>query len=81
MPGHRDHDRPASRWETQRVWAASIVAGGLLLFTWPFVRTPRLDLALTYAHFLGAWAAVVAALWGLSRNVGPPGRDGTGGDG
>ena len=38
----RDDERSTGRWEPQRAWALSILALGLLLFTWPFVRAPRL---------------------------------------
>jgi hypothetical protein len=54
----------------QTAWAASIAVLGLLLFTWPFVRTPPLDIGASYAHLLGAWAAIVVALASLSRAIG-----------
>jgi hypothetical protein len=56
------------------------VALGLLLFTWPFVRTPPLPLGHAYAHLLGSWLLVVAALLALARALRAPagrrGRDG-----
>jgi hypothetical protein len=51
-------------------WAASIAVLGLLLFTWPFVRTPPLGLGASYTHLLGAWAVIVIALACLSRAIG-----------
>jgi hypothetical protein len=45
----------------------SIFALGLLLFTWPFVRTPLLPLGPAYAHLLGAWLVVIAALAVMAR--------------
>lgn len=58
--------------------AASIIVVGLLLFTWPLLRTPLLAIGLSYVHLLAAWAIVVAALYGLSRRLG--GRERTRGD-
>ncbi len=51
-------------------WAAFIAVLGLLLFTWPFVRTPPLGIGASYAHLLGAWAVIVIALGLLSRAIG-----------
>lgn len=51
-------------------WAAFIAVAGLLLFTWPFVRTPHLGIGASYAHLLGAWAAIIVALGLLSRAIG-----------
>lgn len=51
-------------------WASSVVVLGLLLFAWPFLRTPPLGIGLSYAHLMGAWALVVAALALLSRALG-----------
>jgi hypothetical protein len=51
-------------------WAASIAVLGLLLFVWPFLRTPLLGLGASYAHLLGSWAVVVIALALLSRAIG-----------
>lgn len=66
--------RPAEilppRLHGRRAWAASIFGLGLLLFTWPFVRTPPLAIAGAYLHLLGAWVAVIAALYALSRALG-----------
>jgi hypothetical protein len=77
--GRRDDERPASRWHRQRAWAACILLLGLLLLVWPFVRTPPLTLGLTFAHLLGAWAAAIVALFGMSLELGRHGRGG--GDG
>jgi hypothetical protein len=51
----------------RRVFAAGLLVTGLLLFTWPFVRVPRLHLVPAYLHLLAAWVLVVAALALLSR--------------
>lgn len=45
----------------------SVVVVGLLLFAWPFLRTPPLGMGGSYAHLLGAWALVIVALALLSR--------------
>ncbi len=58
----RRHDR-----RRRGAWAVTLAVLGLLVFTWPFVRTPLLDIGRSYAHLLGAWAAVVAALALLGR--------------
>jgi hypothetical protein len=66
----------ASRHPRLGAWAASIAVLGLLLFVWPFVRTPLLGIGLSYAHLLGAWGAVVLALALLSRAIGRDRRGG-----
>jgi hypothetical protein len=66
----RVEERPGVRWRRQRAWAASILAGGLILFVWPFVRTPPLSIGLSYAHLLGSWALVIAALATMARSLG-----------
>jgi hypothetical protein len=58
---------PRGRPRGRGGWASSVVVLGLLLFTWPFLRTPLLGIGLSYAHLLGAWALVVVALALLSR--------------
>lgn len=71
MPDRRHAaERPPVRWERQRAWAASIFGFGLLLFVWPFVRTPPLAIGPTYAHLLGAWTLVVVALHLMARSLG-----------
>jgi hypothetical protein len=77
----RDDEGSTARWEPQRAWALSILAGGLLLFTWPFVRTPFLALGSSYAHLLGAWVVVIAALAGMARTLRPAPRRGGGSGG
>ena len=72
----RQEERSPARWEPQRAWAVSILAFGLLLFTWPFVRTPHLPLGAAYAHLLGAWVAVILALAAMARALHRPGRRG-----
>ncbi len=77
MRAHRGaEDRPGVRWRRQRAWAASILVGGLLLFAWPFVRTPPLSLGLSYAHLLASWAVVIAALATMARSLARRGRGG-----
>ena len=49
------------------MFAAGLLVTGLLLFTWPFVRVPRLHLVPAFLHLLAAWALVVAGLAVLSR--------------
>jgi hypothetical protein len=49
-----------------------ILVFALLVFTWPFVRTPPLTLGESYLHLLGAWLGVVILLHAISRN---PERD------
>lgn len=51
------------------VFAVSLLAAALLLFTWPLVRGPRLHLVPAYLHLLAAWTLVVAALLVMSRAV------------
>ncbi len=76
MPGRaRPEKGPDTRWRRQRVWAASILVVGLLLFTWPFVRTPPLGLGQTYVHLLWSWALVIAGLAAMARSL-AGGRDG-----
>jgi uncharacterized membrane protein HdeD (DUF308 family) len=81
VPGQRDDERSTARWEPQRAWAVSILAVGLLLFTWPFVRTPALPIGPSYLHLLGAWLIVIGALAAMARALsarlrGRGGRDG-----
>ncbi len=45
-----------------RAFAAGLLASALLLFTWPFVRVPRLHLVPAFLHLLAAWVLTVAAL-------------------
>lgn len=77
----RSHDEafPPERRHRVAAWASSIAAMGLLLFTWPFLRSPPLGIGASYAHLLWAWVAVVALLALLSRALArppPPGGDG-----
>jgi hypothetical protein len=57
-------------------WATSIVVVGLLLFTWPFLRVPLLGIGRSYAHLIGSWAVVVAALALLARALARRGSSG-----
>ena len=54
----------------QRAFAAALLVGGLLLFTWPFVRVPPLHVVPAFLHLAGAWALVVAGLALLSHAIG-----------
>ncbi len=78
MPTRRREERPGVRWRRQRAWAATILVGGLLLFLWPFVRTPPLSIGLSYAHLLGSWAVVIAALFSMARSLGRGREEGDG---
>jgi hypothetical protein len=53
-----------------RACAAALVVGGLLVFCWPFVRSPPLGLPGSYLHLLGAWASVVALTALVTRVLG-----------
>jgi hypothetical protein len=64
------------RRSRRAAWAWSIFTVGLLLFIWPFLRTPLLAIGPSYGHLLGAWAAIVVALALLSRAIGRDRRDG-----
>lgn len=70
MASTADDATPRERRLRRGAWAASIAVLGLLLFTWPFVRVPPLGIGASYAHLLGAWAAIVVALAFLSRAIG-----------
>jgi hypothetical protein len=58
-----------------RAWVAALVGLGLLVFTWPFVRTPPLGLLGSYLHLLGAWAVMVLAIAATARALGRGGAD------
>jgi hypothetical protein len=60
-----------------RACCAALVVGGLLVFCWPFVRSPPLSLLGSYLHLLGAWAAVIVhtALATRLLGRGEAGRD------
>ncbi len=51
------------------VLAAALSVTAVLLLCWPFVRDPPLDLRDAYLHLFGAWAALIAVAWWLSRGV------------
>jgi hypothetical protein len=70
MAPRADLGSPRERAFRRGAWATSIVVGGLLLFTWPFLRTPLLGIGLSYAHLLGAWAVIVGALALMARALG-----------
>lgn len=77
MTPSEDPVRKLDRRRRHGAWAVILAVVGLLLFTWPFVRSPPLDIGRSYAHLLGAWASVVVALALLGRAVR---RDGPAGD-
>lgn len=79
-PGAAEAGSPRERQHRGGAWAALVTVLGLLLFTWPFLRSPRLGIGAAYAHLLGAWAAIVAALALVSRALGRAAR-GRGRDG
>ncbi len=60
-------DLHPGRSHERGVLALSISVAGLLLFTWPFIATPPLEIASAFVHLLGAWVALLAALFALSR--------------
>jgi hypothetical protein len=70
MIKREDDSTPRERQFRRGAWAISIAVLGVLLFTWPFVRTPLLAIGPSYAHLLGAWAVIVLALAALSRALG-----------
>jgi hypothetical protein len=70
MVKRADDSTPRERQFRRGAWAMSVAALGVLLFTWPFVRTPLLAIGPSYAHLLGAWAVIVLALAILSRAIG-----------
>jgi cytochrome bd-type quinol oxidase subunit 2 len=51
----------------QRAFAAGFLVAGVLVFTWPFVRSPKLDLVPAYAHLAVAWLLVVIGLVAMAR--------------
>ena len=68
---HTEEAPSPERRRRLRAWAASIVVLGLMLFAWPFLRTPLLGIGPSYAHLLGAWALIVAGLALLARALRP----------
>jgi hypothetical protein len=46
--------------------------GALLLFCWPFVRSPPLSIAEAFAHLFGAWLLTIAALALFARALARP---------
>jgi O-antigen/teichoic acid export membrane protein len=64
LEGERTRIRRVLR---QRAFAVGFLVAGLLVFTWPFVRAPRLDLVPAYAHLAVAWVLVVIGLAAMAR--------------
>jgi hypothetical protein len=58
-----------------RAGSAALVIGGLLLFCWPFVRTPPLGLIGSYLHLLFSWAALIVGIALVARSLGRRGGD------
>jgi prolipoprotein diacylglyceryltransferase len=71
-----ERDRPGPRL-SGRAFGTAVVVGGLLLFCWPFVRTPPLGLGGSYLHLLGSWLAVIVVIALTARALR---RNGTGDD-
>lgn len=53
----------------QRAFAAGFLVAGVLVFTWPFVRAPKLDLLPAAAHLAVSWVLVVIGLAAMARAV------------
>lgn len=68
----QDSERGGDAGLSRRAWGIALGVLGLLLFTWPFVRTPPLGLLGSYLHLLGSWAAIVVAIWLTARAMAPP---------
>jgi hypothetical protein len=71
----QDSERGAGTGHLGRAWGIALAVLGLLLFTWPFVRTPPLGLLGSYLHLLGAWAAIIVAIWFTARALARPDAD------
>jgi hypothetical protein len=70
-------ERSALAERRARTFGAVILVAGLLVVTWPFMRTPPFGLIPAYLHLVGAWVAIIAALVALSRALARhPGDDG-----
>lgn len=67
MSPRADEVTPRERQFRRGAWAIFIIVIGLLLFTWPFVRTPPLGIGSSYAHLLGSWTVIVVGLALLAR--------------
>lgn len=78
MARDQDGARGLDRDRRLGAWALVLATLALLLFTWPFVRTPLLDIGRSYAHLLGAWLAVIVALAVLGRALGRRDEEGGG---
>jgi hypothetical protein len=71
MQGHERKAPLAGRLDVERAWAATILVLGFLLFTWPFLRTPELDIGRTYAHLMAGWTVTVVGLAAMARALRP----------
>lgn len=69
-------DRTADRARARGAAAISLAAFGLVLFAWPFVRTPPLGIGASYLHLIMSWVLVVAGLALLARALGQRHRAG-----
>ena len=63
-------DHPTAPRRARGAAAAALALGGLLLFLWPFVRTPSLGIGASYLHLVVSWALVVGGLALLGRALG-----------
>ncbi|WP_242342772.1 hypothetical protein [Anaeromyxobacter terrae] len=51
----------------QRAFAVAFLVAGVLVFTWPFVRAPALQLVPAFVHLVVAWGLVVLGLAAMAR--------------
>lgn len=76
MAGTPEDPRRNDRWLRERAIALAIFVASLLVFTWPFVRSPAPPLGASYVDLLVAWTASVVVLGAAARVFGrrPPRR-------
>ncbi len=67
MAGNPDDRRHNARWLRERAVAVAVLAAFVLVFTWPFLRSPPLPLGASYLHLLFAWAVSIGALGAMAR--------------
>ncbi len=59
-----------ARWRhalRQPSFPRALAIGAVLLFCWPFVRVPRLQLAEAWIHLTVSWALVIAGILAHAR--------------
>ncbi len=69
-PSHLIAGRRKGRLWRHPAFAGTLAALAALLFCWPFVHVPPLDLWPAYLHLFGSWAVVILTLWWMSRCLG-----------